>query len=106
MLDFEVDRIFKRVLLKEVVQRGHPMWGQYRGLKGRETARELRRAEFDGLLDRFHIYSKTVWPKGPRGPGIKSDAGYMIEQFEKAWAQHCPDVTSTQVRKIIALAKS
>ena len=102
----EVDRIFKKDLLTEVVRRGHPMWGHYRGLRGKEAVHELRRAEFDALLDRFHIYSKTIWPKGPRGPGVKSEAGYKIEQFEKAWAQHCPDpVTSSQVQKIIALAK-
>jgi hypothetical protein len=101
----EVDRIPQKLLLKEVLQRGHPMWGQYRGLKGRDTPHDLRSGEFNGLLERFHIYLKTVWPKGPRGPGVKSYPGFTIEQFEQAWAAHCPDHTSAQVRRIIALAK-
>jgi hypothetical protein len=79
----EVDRIFKTDLTKEIVQRGDPMWSHYRGPDDREKPRELTPHELAGLLARFHIYAKTVWPDGPRKPkGSKS--GYHRWQFEKA----------------------
>ena len=90
-----------------MVQRGDPMWGHYRGPDSREMPHSLRPAEMGRILDRFHIYPKTVWPKGPRRPGVKSQPGYQSEQFEKARAEHLgsDSVTSSQPRKIIPLIK-
>src|SRR5262249_47303234 len=100
-----VDRCFKKDLTKELVQRGDPMWGCYRGLDGRQSPHELRPTELASLLGRFHIYAKTVWPDGPRKPK-SSAAGYYKSQFEKAWAEHCPDPsTPSQARKIIPLPR-
>jgi hypothetical protein len=100
-----VDRITKKDLAQGIVQRGDPMWGYYRGLDGRQTPHELRPTEMANLFGRFHIYSKTVWPKGPRKPG-SSAAGYYRTQFEKVWAKHCTDPsTPSQARKIIPLPR-
>jgi hypothetical protein len=99
----KVNRTFKRDLTKEIVHRGDPMWGYYRGLDGRQTPHELRPAEMASLFGRFHIYSKTVWPEGPRKPK-DSAPGYY--KFEKAWARHCPDPSPpSQARKIIPLPR-
>jgi hypothetical protein len=100
-----IDRISKKDLTKEIMQRGDPMWGYYRGLDGRQTPHELRPTEMANIFARFHLYAKTVWPKGPRKPG-GSAAGYYKTQFEKPWAKHCPDSsTSSQARKIIPLPR-
>jgi hypothetical protein len=100
-----VDRAFKKDLAKELVQRGDPMWGCYRGLDGRQSPHELRPTELASLLGRFQTYAKTVWPDGPRKPK-SSAAGYYKSQFEKAWAEHCPGPsTRSQDRKIIPLPR-
>jgi hypothetical protein len=102
----EIDRIFKRDLAPAIVQYGDPMWGHYHGPDDREKPHELRSTELASLFGRFHVYSKTVWPEGPRRPGVKSKSGYYRSQFEKAWAEHCSDpVTPSQPRKIIPLIK-
>jgi hypothetical protein len=70
-------------MAKEIVQRGDPMWGYYRGLDGKQTPHELRPTEMANLFGRFFIHWKTVWPKGPRQPK-GSAPGYFSLQFEKA----------------------
>jgi hypothetical protein len=103
----EIDRIFKEDLTDQVIQRGDPMWGHYRGPNNEnKTAHPLRPAELGRLLERFHVYPRTVWPKGPRRPGVKSHPGYYWQQIEKACAENLgsDSTTSSQARKIMELA--
>jgi hypothetical protein len=100
-----IDRLDKKDLAKAIVVHGHPYWSYWRGPKDQKHPHELTPVELGALLGRFGIHPKNIWP-APRTPETKSIWGYHIEMFEKPWAEHCPeDSTSSQPGKIIALVK-
>jgi hypothetical protein len=100
-----VDRISKDALVEALVEMGDDLWGCWRGPNDQGQPHKLTGGELSRLLRRFKIYAKTVWPT-PRQPTSKSSSGYYRRQFEEVWHAYCPENdTSTQPRRIIALAK-
>jgi hypothetical protein len=95
------DRITKRSLVAGLIENAY--WGSWRGVRDRGQPHELTTGELSAVLLAFGITTKTVWPLRRRG-GDKSAAGWLLSQFEKAWAEHCSEAdTPTQSNKIIRL---
>ena len=69
----EIDRAFKKDLADQVVQRGDPMWGHYRGPDSREMPHSLRPAEMGRILERFHIFRKRSGRRGRAGRALKAN---------------------------------
>jgi hypothetical protein len=100
-LGSDVDRLGGKVPAKGVVEQDD-YFCDWRGANDRGLPHELTSGELSRLLSRFDVYSRTL-----RFPGGKFDRGYMRVWIESAWRHHSPENdTSTQPRKIIALAKS
>ena len=96
------DRISKKALLAGMIEH-NPYWISWRGPNDKLQPHQLTPAELSGVLRRFGILIKTVWPV-PRLPSSKSMPGYYLSQFEKAWAEHLSESdTSTHPSKVIRL---
>lgn len=96
------DRISKKALLAGMIEH-NPYWISWRGPNDKLQPHQLTPAELSGVLRRFGILIKTVWPV-PRLPSSKSVPGYYLSQFEKAWAEHLSESdTSTHPSKVIRL---
>ena len=97
------DRISKKALVEALHETSH--WDAWRGPNDQGNPHPLTSGELSRLLRRFGIRARTNWPI-PRLPGSKCFSGYRRADFERAWADHCPENdTSTHPRKIIALAR-
>jgi hypothetical protein len=97
------DRIAKRALVAGVIE-ANPFWGSWRGANDKGAPHELTTGELGAELNRFGIYAKSIWPL-PRAPGDKSAFGYELAQFEKSWAEHLDeDSTSPQASRVIRLS--
>jgi hypothetical protein len=98
------DRIAKRALVAGLIDE-NPSWDHWRGPSDKGAPHSLTPGELSGVLSRFDIFVKTLWPR-PRQPGDRSVDGYYLSQFEQAWAEYCPeDPTSTQSNGIIKLPR-
>jgi hypothetical protein len=82
--------------------------GQLPRLKWEKKAHPLRPAELGRLLERFQRFITKQSGQGPRHSGVKSQPGYYWQQIEKACVEHLgsDSDTSSQLRKVMALAKS
>jgi hypothetical protein len=85
-----LDRIGSEVLVTELVELAEELWGEWRGVRGDGTPRQLSTTGLAQMLSLFGIRSKTIWPPR-RGAATKSRKGYMRMQFKDAWESFCPD---------------
>jgi hypothetical protein len=96
------DRITKKALVAGLIE-VNAYWASWRGPRDKGLAHALTSAELSRLLHAFGITTKTVWPVR-RKPGDKSAVGWFLNQFERPWAEHCPEgPTPAQSSKIIKL---
>jgi hypothetical protein len=74
-----------------------------RGLKGSGSPHDVTKCEMLALLRKHYIHTRTVWS----ADHSKSHRGFYLSQFEQALKPYRrPEAgTSSQARKIIALAK-
>jgi hypothetical protein len=99
------DRISKKALVAGLIEQ-NSFWGSWRGRRDKGQPHELTTGELSALLLGFGIMTKTVWPLR-RKPGDRSAPGWLLSQFERAWAEHCSEGdTPTQAKKIIGLLRS
>jgi hypothetical protein len=98
------DRITKRALVAGLIEQ-NAYWASWRGLRDKGQPHELTTGELSALLLAFGITTKTVWPLR-RSPGDKSAPGWLLSQFERAWAEHCSEgPTATQASRIMKLVQ-
>jgi hypothetical protein len=83
------DRIAKRALVAGMIEQ-NPFWDRWRGPNDKGAPHALTPGELSGLLSRFDITVKTIWPLR-RQPGDRSVDGYYLSQFESVWAEHCSE---------------
>jgi uncharacterized protein DUF3631 len=97
-------RIAKRALVAGMIEQ-NPSWDRWRGPDDKGVPHSLTSGELSGLLSRFDITVKTVWPLR-RQPGDRSVDGYYLSQFEPVWAEYwSEDHKSTQANRIIRLPR-
>jgi hypothetical protein len=98
------DRITKRALIAGMIEQD-PLWSHWRGPNDKGAPHSLTPGELSGVLSRFGIFVKTIWPLRRR-TGDRSVDGYYLSQFEPVWAEYCAeDHTSTQANGIIRLPR-
>jgi len=99
---------FDRISTKELVgalRETGATWDAWRGPNDRGQPHPLTTGELSRVLRRFGIRARNWWPT-PRLPGTKSFLGYCRTDFEQAWADHCPENSTTpHTSKIITLAR-
>jgi integrase len=98
---------FERIATKALVVALREMtyWDAWRGPNDQGAPHALSTGELSRLLRRFGIRARNHWPI-PRTPGSRSFYGFVRADFEKAWAEHCQeDSTTPQSSKIMALVK-
>jgi hypothetical protein len=83
-----VDRLASKVIVGDLHDIADAIWGEWRGIRGDQSARKLSQAELSQILRRFGITPRSIWPLGPRtrGAGAK---GYYRHQFVSAWKSDC-----------------
>ena len=100
-----IDWIPRDALVDALIGLDDFIWAEFTGPQDNRSAHKLTKGELAQLLKPFQIRAKPVWPLH-RKPGDKSFRGFKSEWFEAAWRSYCADSdTSTQSRRIIALAK-
>jgi hypothetical protein len=92
-----IDRITSADLVAALHDLEDGVWQEYRGPNDNQQPRKLSQAELAGLLRRFDIRPRTVWPQR-RTAGTKSAKGYFRHQFARAWASYCDDGPAAQPR--------
>jgi hypothetical protein len=98
----ETDRIERDLFLAEL--RKLDYWSGFTGLKGTGSPHDMTKGEMLVLLRKHYIHTRTVWSPDRS----RSHRGFYLSQFEQALKPYRPSeaATSSQPRKIIALAKT
>jgi Protein of unknown function (DUF3631) len=98
------ERISDKALVAALLEMSD-YWDAWRGPNDQGAPHALTTRELKRLLRRFGIRSRNHWPT-PRLENSKSFSGFRRTDFEQAWAEHCPESSTTpQPNKIIALVK-
>jgi hypothetical protein len=97
----ETDRVERDVFLAELKKLDY--WSGFTGLKGTGSPHDVTRGEMLALLRKHYIHTRTVWSSDRS----KSHRGFYASQFEQTLKAYRASEanTSSQARKIIALAK-
>jgi hypothetical protein len=85
------DRMMSADIVSRLCDLDGAFWSEWRGPCDDQAPHMLTAGQLALLLGRFKIKSKTLWPKGPRGPKVKCAKGYLREQFVEPWASYCDD---------------
>jgi Protein of unknown function (DUF3631) len=98
----ETDRIERDVFLAEL--RKLDYWSGFTGPKGTGSPHDITKGEMLALLRKHYIHTRTVWSPDRS----RSHRGFYLSQFEQALKPYRTSeaATSSQPRKIIALAKT